>query len=203
MRRYAVQILGRPPTTTHADIEAVAFALFERKGFDATTTEDIAVAAGIGRRTVFRYFPSKNDIPWGQFDASLEFLRRTLESTPQEAPVWEAVQRGVTTFNTFDPAAIPQHRQRMKLLLRTPSLQAHSALMYERWRAVISSFVAHRTGQAPGDLQPRLAGHVSLALALTAYEVWLTDETTSLTDLLDAALASLRDYLIRDPAHAH
>src|SRR5215213_2120704 len=63
--------LGRPPATTHAAIERTAFALFERQGFEATTLDDIAAALGVGRRTLFRYYPSKNDILWGRFDASL------------------------------------------------------------------------------------------------------------------------------------
>jgi AcrR family transcriptional regulator len=75
MTRKRAALGGRPPATSHAEIEAAAFALFAQKGFDATTMEDIATAVGVGRRTLFRYFPSKNDIPWGQFDDSLEHLR--------------------------------------------------------------------------------------------------------------------------------
>ena len=48
------------------ELEHVAFELFDRQGFEGTTIDDIAGAqAGIGRRTFFRYFPSKNDVPWG------------------------------------------------------------------------------------------------------------------------------------------
>ena len=132
---------GRPPVTSHAAIEAAAFALFERQGFDDTTTDEIAEAAGIGRRTLFRYYPSKYDIPWGQFDASLAYFRDVLAREPQEIPLWQAVQHGVVQFNTFDESVLDQHRARMRLILQTPSLQAHSVLMYERWRAVIADYV--------------------------------------------------------------
>jgi hypothetical protein len=83
----------------------------------------------------------------------------------------------------------------MRLILRTPALQAHSVLRYADWRAVIAEFVARRTGLAPYDVLPRTAGHVSLALALTAYETWLDDTSTSLPDLLEEAMRSLRSYL--------
>src|SRR5579863_5655824 len=55
--------LGRRRVTSQAELEHIAFDLFEANGFEQTTVEDIATAAGIGRRTFFRYFPSKNDVP--------------------------------------------------------------------------------------------------------------------------------------------
>ncbi len=189
---------GRPPATSHAAIEAAAFALFTRKGFDETTTDEIAEAAGIGRRTLFRYFPSKSDIPWGRFDASLEQFRRELSKAPRSLPTWQAVHDGVVQFNAFDAAAIEQHRVRMRLILQTPSLQAHSVLMYGRWRAVISDYVADRYRCPPDDLLPRTIGHVSLALAISAYEQWLQPGNRSLTDLLSEAMGTLRDYLHDD-----
>src|SRR4051812_46013561 len=61
-------LAGRPEATSHAEIEQAAFRLFGVRGFDGTTLNDIAAAVGVSRRTLFRYFRSKNDIPWGQFD---------------------------------------------------------------------------------------------------------------------------------------
>ena len=186
---------GRPPATSHAAIETAAFTLFTSRGFDQTTTDDIADAAGIGRRTLFRYFPSKYDIPWGQFDDSLDYFRDTLVAMPDDLPVWQAVQRSVVLFNSFDDGAIAQHRERMRLILHTPSLQAHSVLMYGRWRQVIADYVALRTGTAPGDLLPRTVGHVSLALAISAYEQWLDSFDVRLEECIDSAMASLQTYL--------
>ena len=194
------QAPGRPPVTNHAAIEAAAFHLFATKGFDETTSDEIAEAAGIGRRTLFRYFPSKNDIPWGKFDDSLDFFRDTLWGMPSDMPVWQAVQRSVIVFNRFDARAIEQHRTRMRLILRTPSLQAHSVLMYERWRAVIADYVAARYGQRPTDLLPRCIGHVSLSLALSAYEVWLGDGHRALDELVAEAMTGLRTYLLDEPS---
>ena len=63
---------GRPPSTTHSDLEELCIALFVERGFDATSVDDIAAAAGIARRTFFRYYPSKADVVWGDFDAAVE-----------------------------------------------------------------------------------------------------------------------------------
>lgn len=143
--------VGRPGATSHAEIEQAAFDLFTDRGFDQTTMGDIADAVGVGRRTLFRYFPSKNDIPWGQFDRTLEAFRLILDQAPRDIALHEAVHRSVVTFNAFPDDARPPHRDRMRLILSTPSLQAHSVLRYADWRRVIVEFVARRTGQDPTD----------------------------------------------------
>lgn len=187
--------LGRPGATTHAQIEQAAFRLFADHGFEGTTVDMIAAEVGVGRRTLFRYYDSKNDIPWGQFDATLDHFRTLLDQMPVELPLYEAVHRGVLQFNDFGEDARPSHRDRMRLILQTPALQAHSVLRYTEWRAVIADYVAGRTGHRPQDLLPRTVGRVSLALALTAYEAWLADESADLHDLLDATMANLRAHL--------
>lgn len=98
-------------------------------------------------------------------------------------------------FNDFDDEALLQHRIRMRLILDTPALQAHSTIRYAAWRGVISDFVANRLSLSVTALLPQLVGHVSLALALTAYEYWLEHPDRSLGELLDSAMGDLRDYL--------
>lgn len=186
---------GRPTATSHAAIERAAFRLFAEHGFDGTTLEDIAREAGVGRRTLFRYFDSKNDIPWGEFDRTLEGFRQIFLDLPDGLPVHEAVRVAVRRFNEFPADAHPVHRERMRLILETPTLQAHSVLRYGQWRTVIAEYVAGRTGQRPDDLLPRTVGHVSLALAISAYETWLRDDTEPLPSLIDAAFARLREHL--------
>jgi TetR/AcrR family transcriptional regulator, regulator of mycofactocin system len=188
--------LGRPPATTHAAIERTAFALFEQQGFEATTLDDIAAALGVGRRTLFRYYPSKNDILWGQFDDSLRHFEEFLDGTDPSVPILEAIRRAILDFNRLDPDAVPQHRQRMRFLLTTPALLGHSELRYAAWRDVVARFVAKRTGLEPTDLVPATAGRVSLALSLSAYEQWLRDEEASLPELLTASIDSLSSLLV-------
>lgn len=192
VRRSAV---GRPEATSHAAIEQAAFRLFAHDGFEATTLDAIAAEVGVGRRTLFRYYSSKNDIPWGQFDQTLDGFRRILAAMPADISLHEAIHRGVLAFNAFPENAEPPHRERMRLILQTPSLRAHSMLRYAEWRAVIAEYVASRLGLAPASLVPRVVGHVSLALALSAYEEWLESSEASLPTLLDEAMAALVAHL--------
>ncbi|MEW1826760.1 mycofactocin system transcriptional regulator [Streptomyces sp. NPDC088196] len=182
---------GRPPATSRAALERVGFELFARQGFDRTTVDDIAAAAGIGRRTFFRYFASKNDLVWGDFEAELVKLERLLAAADPTAPMMDALRDAVVEFNRFDPAAVPWHRQRMTLILRVPTLQADSTVRYASWRTLVTEFAARRTGTVSSDLLPRLIGHTVLAACVAAYEHWLADEQAVLDDLLDQALRQL------------
>jgi hypothetical protein len=56
---------------------------------------------------------------------------------------------------------------------------------------VIAEYAAARLDRSPDDLEPRLLGHVALALALTAYEVWLDHPERDVTELLQQGLAAL------------
>jgi mycofactocin system transcriptional regulator len=181
--------VGRPPATTPEDIEREAMRLFTSQGFDETTVDEIAAAAGIGRRTFFRYFGSKNDVVWGRFDEGLAQLRATLAAAPAEREIVDVLREAIVAFNALPRTQVPVHRQRMALILGVESLQAHSTLMYAEWRLVIAEFVAARTGSRTDDLLPRLAGHVLLGAAVTAYEQWLANPRADLTRLLDQTVA--------------
>ena len=77
---------GRPASTTRQDVARAALALFARQGYDETTVDQIAGAVGISRRTFFRYYESKPDVVWGEFDAELGRLRDRLAEAPETSP---------------------------------------------------------------------------------------------------------------------
>jgi mycofactocin system transcriptional regulator len=182
---------GRRRATSPAELEQAAFALFAVRGFDATTVDEIAAAAGIGRRTFFRYFPSKNDIPWGAFEDELERMRVRLKASPPEVPLPDALRVALIDFNRVAPAQVPLHRRRMELILRVPALLAHSTLRFAAWRDVVAEFVAERTGRRPDDLAPQAIAHAVLGVAVAAYEHWLDDQDSDLGILLDEAMRQL------------
>jgi len=194
--------MGRPKVTSRAALERLAFELFAQKGFDETTVDDIAGAAGIGRRTFFRYFSSKNDLVWGEFEEHLQRFRELLAQADPGTPMLEALREAVVEFNRFDPADTPWHRQRMRLILRVPTLQADATLRYASWRRIVRDFVAERSGLPPSALFPRLAGYTVLAAAIAAYEHWLAAEPgTELSALLDEAIRRTGEGLASAAEH--
>src|SRR6266568_4400382 len=161
---------GRRRSTSAAELERAAFELFERDGFEATTVEDIAAAVGISKRSFFRYFESKNDVVWGDFDTQLGVMRERFARCPDDQPVMDAVRSVVVEFNRFDPAQAPWHRKRMELILKVPALQAHSSLRYRDWVEVVADFAGRRLGVSALELFPQSIANAALGVAVAAYE---------------------------------
>lgn len=183
--------VGRSPSTSQAELSHIALELFVTRGFDETTVDDIAAAAGIGRRTFFRYFPSKNDLPWGDFEGLVERMRVTLDAVPDDVPLLTALRRAVIDFNRFPEIEVPYHRRRMELLLTVPTLVAHSTLRYASWRAVVAEFAARRLGQPVDAMEPQGIAWTYLAVSIAAYEQWLLHEGSDLADVMERTFATL------------
>lgn len=184
---------GRPPSTTHEEIGAAALELFHRDGFEETSVEDIAAAVGVGRRTIFRYFPSKNDMVWGDFDWVNQRLRRHLEECGDEVPLMSALWRAAVLSNRYPENQLPGLRIRMTLITTVPALQAHSMLRYASWRAVIAEWAARRRGEQPGDLVPTTIAHLALGASMAAFERWVANPGEDLERCLDQAYGMLAE----------
>lgn len=179
---------GTPPTeSTRVRVERAALDLFTARGFDDVTSDEVADAAGISRRTFFRYYPTKADAVWGDFDGHVARLEDLLAATDPARPVLAAVCAAYVEVNDYPEAELPLLRERMQLILSEPALLAHSQLRYAEVDRAVARYVAARTGDAPTALVPRLVAASTRAAATTAFEVWLADGRSSLTAQLHQA----------------
>jgi mycofactocin system transcriptional regulator len=178
---------GRRRSTTPEHITDVALELFTARGFAEVSVDDVAHAAGIARRTLFRYYASKNAILWGDFDAHLAHLQELLDNVDPRVRMGEALRAALLAFNTFDECETVRHRRRMRVILETAELQAYSMTMYAGWREVMAGFVAGRLGVTTTDPLPRTVAWTMLGVALSAYEHWLSDESVALPEALGNA----------------
>jgi mycofactocin system transcriptional regulator len=189
---------GRPPSTTHEDVSHVALALFAQEGFEETTMDDIASALGLGRRTLFHYFKSKNDLVWGDFGQVLERLRADFAALEKTLPLMEALRRAAVSSNTYPDEALPELRIRMTLITTVPALQAHSMLRYAEWRQVVAEYAAQRLRREPGDFAPQALGHAALAASTAAFTHWVHHPGSDLLKLLNASYSMMASGF--DPA---
>ena len=183
---------GTDRVRIRARIEQAALELFACSGFEQVTIDDIAEAAGISRRTFFRYFATKADAVWGEFDAHVLRLADLLARAAPGEPVLASICAAYVAVNDYEAAELPLLRDRMRLILTEPALQAHSQLRYAAVDDVVARHVAGRIGGSPDALVPRLVATSARAAATTAFGHWLAEEgRASLAACLQAAFAEL------------
>ncbi len=182
---------GRPPGTSARELEVIALRLFAEHGFDGTTIDMIAAEAGTSRRTFFRYFDSKANVLWREFDVEVAKIGETLAAMPPDISVMEAVRRAVVAVNRYGVEDVDGLRTRMSLIASTPELMASAALHYDAWERAVSEFVARRQRIAPDSLYPLAVGRATLATCRAAYDRWAERADADLIVYLDAALRAL------------
>jgi TetR/AcrR family transcriptional regulator, regulator of mycofactocin system len=182
---------GRPPGTSARELELVSLRLFSEHGFEETTVERIAAAAGVSKRTFFRYFDSKADVLWHAFDGEVRSLRAAFAAVPGDTPLMDAIRQVVVGVNRYRAEDVPELRTRMNLIGSVPALQASAAHHYDAWERAVTEFAADRLGQPPDSLYPLAIGRATLAVCRSAYDRWAERADADLTVYLDLALRAL------------
>ncbi|HEX3787374.1 MAG TPA: mycofactocin system transcriptional regulator [Pseudonocardiaceae bacterium] len=195
---------GRPSGTSARELELIALRLFTEQGFDETTVEEIATAAGVSRRTFFRYFDSKAAVLWHEFDVEVESLRTRFAGVAEDVPLLDAIREVVVGVNQYHAEDVPELRARMNLIGTVAALQASAAPHYDAWERAVSDFAATRLGQPADSLYPLAIGRTTLAACRAAYDRWVARADNDLTVYLDLALRALSsgfdiDYDSTDP----
>lgn len=136
----------RKKEQTRAALEAAAIELFERKGFEATTVEEIAGAANVSPRTLFRYFATKEDLVYGRADESLVHLLNLLTERPSPEPAIRALREALVAFAPFfdDPVIA----RLTHLADSSPQLHRRTLQVGEEWVREIADRLARREGLA-------------------------------------------------------
>jgi AcrR family transcriptional regulator len=142
--------------------------LLER-GFDAVTIDDLAAAAGISRRTFFRYFATKEDVVISTFDEPGTVLLAELERRAEAEPPLEAMR------STLDAiiGAFARDRSRaqatLELIRRTPTLRGRFLVMQDDWIERVAAAIRPRAGS---DVRAQLVARVAIAAVDTALAAW-------------------------------
>lgn len=182
-------------------IRAAALAAFVARGFDDVTVEEIADQADVSKSTLFRYFPTKEDLVLGDDDARLDALRAALVDRPPGEPVIVSLRAALISL----ASAYEDDRQellgRYRIIRATPALLARS-LEYqaEREDALAAAIAARQPGASAADIRPRVLAAAGMAVVRTAMRTWLTVDTDAdLLDLVADSLDALVDELAQQP----
>jgi len=187
----------RTRQAVRAQLMTVAWDLFVEQGYDATTVDEIAAAAGMSQRSFFRYFGAKEDVVLVKFEAVGALLAEELARQPASEDVWTALRR------SFEVIVEPTERDpRHGLVLlritdQSPALRAGRLEQQTHWQELLTPLVATRlaTSATGAGHDPRAAALTAAALAClnVANASWLdSGGTQSLRRLLDDAMGAVR-----------
>jgi AcrR family transcriptional regulator len=153
-------------------LEAAALELFAVRGFDAVTVDDLAAAGGVGRRTFFRYFPTKLDVVLGELDDLLAALVATLRTVPSADPV-TACREAFLQVNAYADGDVPVLRRRLRLIETVPEVSARAGVRYATWEQAVAVDAAARWGCDPAELRPQVFARVVVAAMRGVFTTWL------------------------------
>ena len=182
------------------ELASVAWDLFGKKGYEATTVAEIAAAARVSRRTFFRYYASKEDVLTETSDDLAEAMLQSLGQRPREEPPLVAIERALMPVLESRLALAERSRTIIRLLresrsLRRAMLERH-ALMEER----LAVQLADRLGVDPArDSAPALLAFVARAMMDTAFNVWYDQGRTDVAGLVAELFAKLAEHTRAHP----
>lgn len=162
----------RKKIQTRQAIRRAAYLLFERQGYDATPIDQIAEAADVSPSTVFRYFPTKEDIVLSdEYDPVME---AAIRARPADEPPVEAIRQGVLeAMRHIMDHDIAELRQRTRLVREVPSLRGRQAEGMSRSARMLCSVLAERSGRDADDMELRVVASAILGAMHEALMYWV------------------------------
>ena len=171
----------RKKTKVRAAVVEAAFALFEERGFDETTIEDIAERAEVSRRTIFRYFASKEDLVFlGQAAENAQVVA-LLRRAPRGVDPVAALLAGTRELFRASPDSAAEMVRSQRLIDRTPALRAHKQWILQDVRELLTQ----------GLVKPRMPKHEALRIRLLVAMFLAALDTLTSRWLSDGARGSL------------
>jgi AcrR family transcriptional regulator len=190
--------MNRPGLRERKKIETLhrlqeeALRLFDEHGYDATTIEQIAEAAGVSPSTFYRYFPTKEDVVvQDEYDPLIVnvFENQSADDAPLDA-LREVLR---VLFAEFTDADIERVRRRVRMIFAVPALRAKQVQQTTATEELLARMVAERTGRSPGELEVRHFTALIVTSWTVAISAWAETEggKDDLAATMDRCLAHL------------
>ncbi|OEV04851.1 TetR/AcrR family transcriptional regulator [Streptomyces oceani] len=181
----------RKKIQTRQSIRRAAYQLFAEQGYDATPVDQIAEVAEVSPSTVFRYFPTKEDIVLtDEHDPVIaEELRRRPPEEPPVTALREALSAVLTRMYEEDAA---ETRQRMNLMYDVPAIRARMTEHTSMTVRLLSEVLVDRTGRPADDLELRVVTGAAMGALAEAFNHWVENgKRHGMREVVDNALRVL------------
>jgi AcrR family transcriptional regulator len=176
-------------------IEREGLRLFATHGFDGTTVDAIAEACNVSATTVFRYFPTKEDIIFAGAARDGDKLLELLSSQPEDLKPGAALYRALSALCGEYAGNKSRVAKTLRMVENSISLRARKAEWQLRWERSVLEELRQRRGTTHGpvdDLALRLITATGLSSFRIAIEVWAT-QPGALEDIVDIACEYLKN----------
>jgi AcrR family transcriptional regulator len=184
---------GRKRAETHGRIQAEAMRLFLEHGFEATTLDEIAAAAGVSRRSLFHYFASKEEIVFSTKADFPDLIAEAIGRRPENEPLLDMVENALVDLATRYQSA--QARDLARLIQDTPALSAGDQAKYEKVERVLAKALADQKGVPETDIACRVTAATAIGILKLSIAAWLAGDDAAPDIFGRAAFAALRDVV--------
>jgi AcrR family transcriptional regulator len=167
--------------------------MFDARGYETTTVDDIARGAGVSRRTFFRYFSSKEDVVVETSNALAEDMLTAFSRRPDREPPLVSIHRALLSVVESRLADDHEAHVIIRLLRESRTLRRAMLERHARMEERLAALIAERTGvDARHDPTPALLAFVARALMDTAFNVWYDQHPKDVGAMVDNLFLRLR-----------
>jgi AcrR family transcriptional regulator len=183
-----ITLQDRKRRVTRDHIESTALKLFAERGYDATTIEDIAQAAGMSARTFFRYFATKEDVVFADHVDELERFTSALNQEPLDAPLPTRVRRALAASRLVEPT--PELEVRQHLTATVPAIRDRVHRLQLDYQATVTDYLCQLDPAVPRTHAMMIAGAIFGAF-ITVPDILAADFSSGPADELLAGACEL------------
>ncbi|GGS89721.1 TetR/AcrR family transcriptional regulator [Streptomyces chromofuscus] len=178
----------RKKIRTREAIRSATYDLIEEQGYDATTIEQIADRAEVSPSTVFRYFPTKEDIVLT--DECAPPLLEEFRARPADEPWPESLRQIMhKAVGLGVGEALEVTRLRCRLMADVPAVRSRMMESMSEAGQSLAEAIGERTGRDPQGLEVRVLTMSLIGGLMEVPQYWArTDFREDLADLVDRAL---------------
>lgn len=183
---------------------AAAFQLFLERGYEQTTVDDIVALAGVGRRSFFRYFPSKEDVVFPDHERCLADLTDFLAASDEDHEPVRRVCDGARLVLLMYAENPSFSVQRYRLTKKVPGLRAYELSVVWRYERALAAYLRGRfAGRPDGALRADVIAAAAVAAHNNALRSWLrSDGEGDASTTVDHALGYVQAAFGETPAPA-
>jgi AcrR family transcriptional regulator len=184
----------RKKAKTRAAIQAHALRLFREHGYNATTIEQIIAAADVSESTLFRYFPTKEDLVLQ--DDYDPLILEALASQPSDVAPIPALRAALAVvFAGLSNRERAEQQERVALVLAVPDLRAKMLDQFLQTTRVLAEAIAQRADRRPDDFAVRTVAGAVIGALMAGLDAVADNPGADLGALVDEAMAHLASGL--------